>query len=184
MSRARSALMLAGLAARRSASSSASSSPARPAAAVLARSLCSSASGASASDAVLLTDIDEERGIATLTINRPKALNALNTEVVMGLRDQYALLGADDRVRCLVLTGSERAFAAGADIKEMLTMDYHEMESHDRSKSLLHMAALSCVKPIVGAVNGFAFGGGCEVAMSCDIIIAGENAKFGQPEIK
>jgi enoyl-CoA hydratase/carnithine racemase len=132
---------------------------------------------------VLLVDIDEDRAIATLTINRPNALNALNTEVVLQLKHAYATLQDDDRVRALVLTGSEKAFAAGADIKEMLGMDYHEMESHDRAKSLLQMGSLSCSKPIVAAINGFTFGGGNEVAMSCDILIAGENAKFGQPEI-
>lgn len=131
----------------------------------------------------LLQDVDEDRAIATLTINRPQALNALNTDVVLRLRDAYAELGADDRVRCIVLTGSERAFAAGADIKEMLAMDYAEMESHDRSNTLLQMGTIGCTKPIIAAVTGFALGGGCEVAMSCDIIIAGENAKFGQPEI-
>ena len=136
----------------------------------------------SATDSLLI-DIDEERAIATLTINRPKAFNALNTDVVLALRDAYNTLAQDDRVRCLVLTGSEKAFAAGADIKEMLSMDYHTMESHDRSQSLLQMGSLSSSKPVVAAINGFTFGGGNEVAMSCDILIAGENAKFGQPEI-
>jgi enoyl-CoA hydratase/carnithine racemase len=137
----------------------------------------------SSSQSVLLCDIDEDKAIATLTFNRPKALNALNTEVIMLLAEQYKALDKDDRVRAIVLTGSERAFAAGADIKEMLGMDYHEMESHDREESLLKMGTLTVQKPVVGAVTGFAFGGGCEVAMSCDILIAGENAKFGQPEI-
>ena len=136
----------------------------------------------SATDSLLI-DIDADRAIATLTINRPKAFNALNTDVVLALRDAYETLAQDDRVRCLVLTGSKKAFAAGADIKEMLSMDYHTMESHDRSHSLLQMGSLSSSKPIVAAINGFTFGGGNEVAMSCDILIAGENAKFGQPEI-
>ena len=136
-----------------------------------------------AEKAVLLSEIDEERAICTLTFNRPKALNALNTEVVLELKRAYEELAHDERVRAIVLTGGEKAFAAGADIKEMLSMDYHEMESHDRAKSLLQMGSLSCPKPIVAAICGHTYGGGCEVAMSCDILIAADNAMFGQPEI-
>lgn len=137
----------------------------------------------SAADTVLLCSVNEETAVATLTLNRPKAFNALNAEVVIALRDQYKALENDPRVRCLVLTGSEKAFAAGADIKEMLHMDYTAMETHDRSESLLQMSTLECWKPVVGAVNGFVLGGGCELAMTCDILIAGQNAKFGQPEV-
>merc|ERR1719460_629083 len=107
----------------------------------------------------LLCDIDPERAIATLTINRPKAFNALNTPVVLALRARYDELEQDERVRCIVLTGSEKAFAAGADVKEMMAMDYKEMATHDRRESLL------------------------QLAMGCDILVAGENAKFGQPEV-
>jgi len=135
------------------------------------------------SNKVLRVEVDEERAIARLTIDRPKAMNALNTEVVLAIRDAYDYLDASDSVRCIVLAGSERAFAAGADIKEMLAMDYTTMETHDRRESLLQMGTLTCTKPIVGAVSGFALGGGCELAMTCDILIAGENAMFGQPEI-
>ncbi len=132
---------------------------------------------------VLRVDVDEKRAIARLTIDRPRALNALNTDVILSIRDAYNFLDASDNVRCLILTGSEKAFAAGADIKEMLAMDYTEMETHDRRESLLQMGVMTCSKPIVGAVSGFALGGGCELAMTCDILIAGENALFGQPEI-
>ena len=134
-------------------------------------------------DDALLRSVDYDTGVAELTINRPKALNALNTEVITSLRAALREYDADDRIRCYVLTGSEKAFAAGADIKEMLAMDYHEMATHDRNGSLLGMAHLSALKPIVGCVQGFAFGGGCEVAMLCDILIAADNAKFGQPEV-
>ena len=103
--------------------------------------------------------------------------------MILSIRDAYNFLDASDNVRCLILTGSEKAFAAGADIKEMLAMDYTEMETHDRRESLLQMGVMTCSKPIVGAVSGFALGGGCELAMTCDILIAGENAMFGQPEI-
>ena len=137
----------------------------------------------SESDSVLLCEYDNERAIATLTIHRPKALNALNTDVIIKLRDEYKRIEKDDNIRAICLTGSKKAFAAGADIKEMLGMDYFEMRDHDRDESLLQMSYIKCSKPIVAAVNGFAFGGGCELAMGCDIIIAGENAQFAQPEI-
>ena len=135
-----------------------------------------------AGDSALLTSVDAETGVALLTINRPKAFNALNTDVILQLRAALKQLDEDDRVRAYVLTGNEKAFAAGADIKEMLGMDYHEMATHDRDTSLLSMGAIAPKKPMVGVVCGFAFGGGCEVAMTCDILIAGENAQFGQPE--
>ena len=108
---------------------------------------------------------------------------ALNTEVVLAIREQFKAIDKNDSVRAVVLTGSEKAFAAGADIKEMLAMDHKEMRDHDRDESLLCMGTIKCNKPVIGAVTGFALGGGCELAMNLDILIAGDNAKFGQPEI-
>ena len=128
----------------------------------------------------ILTRIEGRVGIVTL--NRPKALNALNSEL---LAELIAVLEEWDRgseVRCIVLTGSERAFAAGADIKEMAPQSYMDMY---KSNFFAHVndriAAIR--KPIVAAVAGYALGGGCELAMSCDIILAADNAVFGQPEI-
>lgn len=119
--------------------------------------------------------------IATVTLNRPQQLNALNWQMVGELADAFEALDRDDAIRCLVLTGAgDKAFAAGADIKEMVdqtpvTIMTGEFEAWDRIRRI-H-------KPIIAAVGGYAFGGGCELAMHCDIIIASENAKFGQPEI-
>ena len=139
--------------------------------------------GESLSDSVLF-DRDEATGVATVTLNRPKAMNALNREVVHDLMRIFKDVSNDSTVRAVVLTGSEKVFAAGADIKEMLAMDYSEMRDHDRSTSLLQLQHLACTKPVVAAVNGFALGGGCELAMLCDIIVAADNAQFGQPEIQ
>ena len=129
------------------------------------------------------TILVEHRGAVTLiTLNRPKALNALNSQVLADLVDAFAAFDADDSQRCAVLTGSEKAFAAGADIKEMQSQSFAEMYGsnffHDYEK------ITATRKPWIAAVNGFALGGGCELAMMADYIIAGDGAKFGQPEIK
>ena len=126
----------------------------------------------------------EQRGAVTLiTLNRPKALNALNTAVLGELIHAFAAFDADDSQRCLVLTGSgEKAFAAGADIKEMQPQGFSDMYSSDFFAGWEKVTATR--KPWMAAVNGFALGGGCEVAMMADFIIAAESAKFGQPEIK
>ncbi|MBV9420286.1 MAG: enoyl-CoA hydratase [Alphaproteobacteria bacterium] len=123
-----------------------------------------------------------EGAVGVITLNRPKALNALNAELLGELVTQLEAWDRDDAVRCIVLTGSERAFAAGADIKEMAPRSYMDMfkqnffaDANDR------IAAVR--KPIVAAVAGWALGGGCELAMLCDFIIAADTAKFGQPEI-
>jgi enoyl-CoA hydratase len=126
--------------------------------------------------------VTTDGAVGVITLNRPKALNALNAEL---LRDLVAALEEWDRgdtVRCIVLTGSERAFAAGADIKEMAPQSYMDMfksnffaEANDRISNIR--------KPIIAAVSGWALGGGCELAMLCDFIIAADTAKFGQPEI-
>ena len=126
----------------------------------------------------------EQRGAVTLvTLNRPQALNALNSEVLRELIDVFAAYDADDRQRCLVLTGSgEKAFAAGADIKEMQPQGFADMYAQDFFAGWEKVTATR--KPWIAAVAGYALGGGCEVAMMADLIIAADTAKFGQPEIK
>jgi enoyl-CoA hydratase len=126
----------------------------------------------------------EKKGAVTLvTLNRPQALNALNSTVLKELIAAFADYDSDETQRCLVLTGSgERAFAAGADIKEMQPQGFSDMYSSDFFAGWEKVTATR--KPWIAAVNGFALGGGCEVAMMADFIIASDNAKFGQPEIK
>jgi enoyl-CoA hydratase/carnithine racemase len=121
-------------------------------------------------------------GVALIRINRPEQLNALNMEVRIQLAEHFATLTADETVRAIVLTGNEKAFAAGADIKEMAELNPIEVVLRRSHRAL--EAINACPKPIIAAVNGFAFGGGCEIAMHCDIIIAGESAQFGQPEVR
>ena len=132
------------------------------------------------------TILVEQHGAVTLvTLNRPQALNALNTQVLDELITAFAAFEADASQGCAVLTGSgEKAFAAGADIKEMADKAAAEFYAGDFfSKWTSHLVKLTR-KPWIAAVNGFALGGGCELAMMADFIIASENAKFGQPEIK
>ncbi|MEO7027490.1 MAG: enoyl-CoA hydratase-related protein, partial [Caulobacteraceae bacterium] len=125
----------------------------------------------------------EARGAATLvTLNRPRALNALNSQVLADLLAAFAAYDADTAQRCLVLTGSERAFAAGADIKEMSDKSYAQMFVTDFfGPAARRIEAFR--KPVIAAVAGYALGGGCELAMMCDFILAADNARFGQPEI-
>jgi enoyl-CoA hydratase len=125
----------------------------------------------------------EQRGAVTLiTLNRPKALNALNTAVLAELIHAFAAFDSDDGQRCAVLTGSERAFAAGADIKEMSDQGFASMYSSNFFQGWERVTATR--KPWIAAVAGYALGGGCEVAMMADFIIAADSAQFGQPEIK
>jgi enoyl-CoA hydratase len=125
----------------------------------------------------------EQHGAVTLVrLNRPQALNALNSLVLADLNAAFAAYDADASQRCMVLTGSEKAFAAGADIKEMSTQSFAQMYGGNFFAGYDRVTATR--KPWIAAVSGFALGGGCELAMMADIIIAGENAKFGQPEIK
>jgi enoyl-CoA hydratase len=125
----------------------------------------------------------EQRGAVTLiTLNRPQALNALNSQLLADLITAFAAFDADDSQRCAVLTGSEKAFAAGADIKEMASQSFADMYGSNFFAGYDKVTATR--KPWIAAVNGFALGGGCELAMMADFIIAGDNAKFGQPEIK
>lgn len=120
-------------------------------------------------------------GVSQITLNRPKALNALNSTLFHELNAALRSFSTDDSVRCVVLTGSEKAFAAGADIKEMKDKQFAEVYKGD---FLAHWTELSQFrKPIVAAVSGYALGGGCELAMMCDIILASPTAVFGQPEI-
>lgn len=129
------------------------------------------------------TILVETKGAVTLiTLNRPQALNALNSQVLADLIDAFAAFDADDSQRCAVLTGSEKAFAAGADIKEMSSQGFAEMYGSNFFGGYDRVTATR--KPWIAAVSGFALGGGCELAMMADFIIAGDNAKFGQPEIK
>ena len=129
------------------------------------------------------TILVEKRGAVTLvTLNRAQALNALNTAVLKELIDAFAAYDADPEQRCLVLTGSEKAFAAGADIKEMQEQLFADMYSANFFAGWEQVTATR--KPWIAAVAGYALGGGCEVAMMADFIIAADTAKFGQPEIK
>lgn len=123
-----------------------------------------------------------ESGVLTIELYRPDSLNALNTQMLEELSAQLQRAQRDDAVGAIVLTGSERAFAAGADIREMAALDTVGVLMDARVGYWQQISA--CRKPLVAAVNGFALGGGCELAMQADIIIAGENARFGQPEIK
>jgi len=129
------------------------------------------------------TILVEKRGAVTLvTLNRPQALNALNREVAREMIEVFAAYDADPSQRCLVVTGSEKAFAAGADIKEMQPQGFAEMYSVDWFGEWDAVTATR--KPWIAAVAGYALGGGCELAMMADFIIAADSAKFGQPEIK
>ncbi len=124
----------------------------------------------------------ELRGaVALITFNRPKALNALNGEMISELNQALDGFEADDAVRAMVVTGSERAFAAGADVKEMQSKTYVQVAKNDFIAPWERISR--CRKPVIAAVAGYALGGGCEVAMMCDTIIAADTAKFGQPEI-
>ena len=129
------------------------------------------------------TILVEKRGAVTLvTLNRPQALNALNSTVLKELSAAFAAYDTDPAQRCLVLTGSEKAFAAGADIKEMQGRGFADMYGSNFFAGWERVTATR--KPWIAAVAGFALGGGCEVAMMADFIIAADTAKFGQPEIK
>lgn len=126
--------------------------------------------------------VETTDGVSLIRLNRPEALNALNSELLGELAQALAAAEADAAVGCIVLTGSERAFAAGADIKEMSEKSYAQMKSLNFFTAGAR-AIEQCRKPIIAAVAGYALGGGCELAMMCDFIIAADTAKFGQPEI-
>lgn len=124
----------------------------------------------------------KDDGVALITLNRPDALNALNDALINELGAAIDSFEADTDIGCIVITGSEKAFAAGADIKEMQSKSY--METYMSNFISTWERVAKCRKPVIAAVNGFALGGGCELAMMCDFIIAGDRAKFGQPEVK
>lgn len=127
--------------------------------------------------------IVETRGkVGLVTLNRPKALNALSPELMRELAAALDAFEADDEIGCLVITGSDKAFAAGADIKAMKEKSYMDVYMEDFITAEWERLA-RCRKPVIAAVAGFALGGGCELAMMCDFVIAADNAKFGQPEI-
>lgn len=129
----------------------------------------------------ILVDRCDDR-VAIVTLNRPEALNALNTQMMLDVTTACAELDRDPDVGCIVITGSAKAFAAGADIKEMQPRDFQDMDADD---FFAGWDALTRVRtPLVAAVAGYALGGGCELAMLCDTIIAADSARFGQPEVK
>ena len=127
-------------------------------------------------------DVMIDGGVAIIQLDRPKALNALNNKMMSEVAKALSKLEQDDAIGCVIITGSEKAFAAGADIKEMAGSTYLERYKHN-AFSKNHCAIENFRKPIIAAVSGYALGGGCEIAMMCDFIIAADNAKFGQPEI-
>jgi enoyl-CoA hydratase/carnithine racemase len=126
--------------------------------------------------------VEPAEGYWVIRLNRPEALNALNTALMTELTEALDAAEADGEVRCVVLTGSDKAFAAGADIKEMAGLGYPQTYLSDFI-TRTHERAARFRKPLIAAVAGYALGGGCELAMMCDIVIAADNAKFGQPEV-
>src|SRR6202049_144037 len=125
--------------------------------------------------------LDVEAPIATITLNRPKVLNALSPELIREVNVALGELDADENVRAVVLTGGPKVFAAGADIGDMADRTAVEQLRRDQTGRWAGIAAFG--KPLVAAVNGYALGGGCELALMCDLIIAGDTARLGQPEI-
>ena len=130
----------------------------------------------------IILDPAFEKHIALIQLNRPNDLNALNLQMMGELRDALKQMDTDDNVRVIIITGNEKAFAAGADIKEMADKSTIEMWQIDQFSTWDQIRRTK--KPMIAAVSGFALGGGCELAMTSDMIVASETAKFGQPEIK
>ncbi len=126
--------------------------------------------------------VETHGAVGLIRLNRPKALNALNTPLIQELNAALEHISSDPKIGALVLTGSDKAFAAGADIKELQSLTYMDAYLGDAIRSWERLSFFR--KPAIAAVAGFALGGGCELAMMCDFILAAENAKFGQPEIK
>lgn len=128
----------------------------------------------------IVVEIDDH--IATIRLNRPDAMNAINAEMLSELATAIDEAEKNDKIRCLVLTGNEKAFAAGADVTEMAEKSFGDMFGSDYLAADADRIA-RCRKPVIAAVQGYALGGGCELAMMCDMIIAADTAKFGQPEV-
>ena len=126
--------------------------------------------------------VSQTERVATITLNRPEALNALNSEVMREVTSAAAQFDADPGVGAIIITGSAKAFAAGADIKEMANLSFSEVFDSDFFAAWGDLSAVRT--PLIAAVAGYALGGGCELAMMCDVLIAADTAKFGQPEIK
>ncbi|GAY13701.1 enoyl-CoA hydratase [Mycobacterium sp. shizuoka-1] len=126
--------------------------------------------------------VDRDERVGTITLNRPQALNALNSQVMVEVTTAAAEFDADPGIGAIVITGNAKAFAAGADIKEMATLSFSEVFDADFFAAWAKLAAVRT--PTIAAVAGYALGGGCELAMMCDVLIAADTAKFGQPEIK
>jgi enoyl-CoA hydratase len=126
--------------------------------------------------------VDKQDRVATITLNRPQALNALNAQVMSEVTMAAAEFDADTGIGAIIVTGSEKAFAAGADIKEMSSLSFADVYDGDHFAAWSKFAAVRT--PTIAAVAGYALGGGCELAMMCDVLIAADTAKFGQPEIK
>ncbi|MDR2452519.1 MAG: enoyl-CoA hydratase [Candidatus Accumulibacter sp.] len=124
----------------------------------------------------------DAKGIALVRLNRPEARNALNQSARRQLAEHFDNLGRDENVRCVILTGGDKVFAAGADLRDIA--ECTPIDMHLRQVHRLWKAIADCPKPVVAAVNGYALGGGCELAMHADIIVAGRKAVFGQPEVK
>src|SRR5260221_14285421 len=126
--------------------------------------------------------VESKGAVGVITLNRPKMLNALSFGVFREIAAAVDDLEADDKIGCILITGNEKAFAAGADIKEMQPKTFIDMFSSDFA-AIGGDRVARCAKPTIAAVSGYALGGGCELAMMCDIIIASDTPKFGQPEI-
>ena len=126
--------------------------------------------------------VDRDERVGTITLNRPKALNALNSQVMHEVTTAAAEFDSDPGIGAILITGNEKAFAAGADIKEMATLSFGDVFDADFFATWAKLAAVRT--PTIAAVAGYALGGGCELAMMCDVLIAADTAKFGQPEIK
>ncbi|MBY9065455.1 enoyl-CoA hydratase/isomerase family protein [Hyphomonas sp. WL0036] len=131
----------------------------------------------------LITEVNAEDGYAVIQMNRPDTLNALSEEMMGELTQAFDRFEADDQILCVILTGSKRAFSGGADVKEIAAKTFPQSYYEDFITRNWERAARAR-KPVIAAVGGYAIGGGCELAMMCDIILAADNARFGQPEIR
>ncbi len=130
----------------------------------------------------ILVNPNYDKHIALIQLNRPKELNALNLQLMLELKSAFHQLDDNEEVRCIIITGNDQAFAAGADIKQMENKNAIDLLKIDQFETWDQIRKTK--KPIIAAVSGFALGGGCELVMTCDMVVASETAKFGQPEIK